>query len=267
MTRLRLPCVLYACALAATTAAQAAAPPRRPGVLVVALSMPAPGFQVGAVRGASVVYARGLEVELARALGRRLGARRVDFVQVPDARRLLAPGPKPWDLALAQVLPTPQRARALDLSEPYLRADQAVLLARGVPRPRSLADLRRLQLCVVRGSRGADVAAARVRPARQALVAAGDDALLRLVQTGRCDAALREAPLLGQALAARPRAAFGPVAGRIETGAAFSVALQKGSPLTSSVDRALRRLRAEGKLGRLAKAWLGLDPGRLRVLR
>ncbi len=266
--RRQLPLTLLAAgSLALAGVAGAAVPTRQHGVLVVALHMPEPAFQVGAVRGRTVVYARGLEVELARALARRLGLRRVDFVQIADQGRLLAPGPKRWDVALAQVRPTPRRSRAVDLSEPYLRSDQAVLLSRGVPRPRSLADLRGLQLCVVRGSRGADVAAARVRVRRPALVAAGDKALLRLVQTGRCDAALREAPLLGRALASAHRGAYGPIAGRIETEAAFTVALQKGSPLTPRVDVALRQLRAEGTLGRLAKAWLGIDPARLRALR
>lgn len=253
--------------LLAASAATAAAPTRERGVLVVALSMPAPLLQVGAVQSASVVYARGLEVELARALARRLGIRRVELVQVGDPSRLVAPGPKPWDVALAQVVSTPARARAVDLSEPYLRADQAVLLARGVPRPRTLADLRRLQLCAVRGSRGADTAASRVRPRLRTLRASDDQALLRLVRTGRCDAALREAPQLGQALAEAGRGAYGPVAGRIETEAAFAVALEKGSPLTERVNGALRRLRAEGALARLARAWLGLDPSRLPVLR
>ncbi len=119
----------------------------------------------------------------------------------------------------------------------------------------------------MRGSRGADVAAARVRPAHKALVADDDVALLRLVQTGRCDAALREASQLGRALEGAPRSAYGVVAGRIETGAGFAIALQRNSPLTPSVDRALKRLRADGKLGRLAKVWLGLDPARLPVLR
>jgi ABC-type amino acid transport substrate-binding protein len=190
----------------------------------------------------------------------------VEFVQVADAGRLLAAGPKRWDVALAQ-LPGAKGAKAVDLSQPYLSADQAVLLARGIPRPRSLADLRRLQLCVVRGSRGADVAAGRVRPRRRALAARDDGVLLRLVQTGRCEAALREVPQLAEALAARPRGAYGPIAARIGTEAAFAVALPKGSPLTPHVDRALHRLRSDGRLGRLTRAWLGVDPSRLRVLR
>jgi ABC-type amino acid transport substrate-binding protein len=256
-----------ACCLAGLASTAAAAPEQRPKQLVVALSLPAPGFQVGAVRGRDVVYARGLEIELVRAVARRLGVRRVVFVQVADPRRLVRPGGKPWDLAVAQVRATKRTARAVDLSAPYLRADPVVLLARGVPRPGSLAGLRTLQLCVVRGSAGASSVSSTVRPRRRPLVVDGDRALLRLVQTGRCDAAVREAPQLGRALASRTRSAYGPLAGRIPSEEAFAIALRKGSPLTGEVDRALRRLRADGRLGALAQAWLGLDPARLRPLR
>ena len=80
--------VAAACALVALLPAAyaSAAPPvtERPGELVVALSLPRPAFQVGAVRGGEVILAKGLEVELARAIARRLGVR-PRFVQVGDA--------------------------------------------------------------------------------------------------------------------------------------------------------------------------------------
>jgi glutamine transport system substrate-binding protein len=252
--------------LVAVPAAAAAAPTRTPGELAVALSLPAPGFQVGSVRGSEVTYARGFEVELARSLARRLGVRRVRFVQVADAARLVAPGPKGWDIALSRIVSTPARARSVELVGPYLPGDQAVLLRRGIPRPRSLADLRGLRLCTLRGSGGAHVVASRVRPVVRALLAAGVTDLQRWVRTGRCDAAVLEAPTLG-ALAARTPDRFGPVAGRIETGVEYSVALPQGSPLVADVERALRTLGTTGVTSRLARAWFGLDPARLPVLR
>jgi ABC-type amino acid transport substrate-binding protein len=54
----------------------------------------------------------------------------------------------------------------------------------------------------------------------------------------------------------------------VESGDGFVVAVSRGGGLDpAAVDRALGRLRADGTLGRLARAWLGLDPARLRVLR
>jgi polar amino acid transport system substrate-binding protein len=216
------------------------------------------------VRGGEVVVALGLEVDVARTLARRLGLR-VRFVQVGDAGRLLAPGAKPWDVALAQLTPTSQRATRVDFSSPYVRADQVLLARRGLERPRRLAHLRRLQLCAMRGTRGADVIAGRIRPARRTLLVPDVPMLLRRVQTGVCDVAVAEVGMLGPALAGR-RDLFGGISGRIETGA-YAFALEKGSALRPAVDGALRHLAADGTLRRLARAWLGVDLPRLPVLR
>ena len=61
---------------------------------------------------------------------------------------------------------------------------------------------------------------------------------------------------------------LGPVTGRIEHGKGFVVAVARGTGLdVAMVDRELRRMRADGTLSRLARAWLGLDPAALRRLR
>jgi ABC-type amino acid transport substrate-binding protein len=232
--------------------------------LVVAVSLPRPVFQVGAVRGSEVVFARGFEIEVARSVARRLGLR-PRFVQIADPRRLVAPGEKPWHIALAQLEPTPQRRRAVDFSTPYARADHVVLLARGVERPRSLPGLRHLQLCGERRSRAIDLIGSRIRPSLRPLAAPDVEGLLRRVQTGACEAAVADISRIGPALSGRSKR-FGGIAGRIETGA-YAVALERGSALTPAVDGALRRLSANGSLRRLAKSWLGVDLARLRVLR
>lgn len=252
--------------LALTATAVAAAPgTKRPGQLTVALSLPAPALQVGAVRGSEVVLARGLEVEVARAVAHRLRLR-TRLVQVGDARRLVSRGPTSWDVAFAQLVATPARMRAVSFTSPYLRDDPVVLVRRGLLRPSSLAQLRRLQLCAERGRRAADTIAARVHPTTRPLLVGDLDTLLRRVQTGACDAALAELSRLGPALEGR-RDLFGGLAGRIETDRAYAVALERGSALLPAVDAAVRSLRADGTLRRLTIAWLRIDPARLHVLR
>jgi len=45
------------------------------------------------------------------------------------------------------------------------------------------------------------------------------------------------------------------------------IAVPHGAPVAAAdVSRALRRMRADGTLHRLARAWLGIDPARLRLL-
>jgi len=237
-----------------------------PGGLVVALAPGDSAMQAGVLRGDEVVLARGLEVDLARLVARRLGSRIDRFVQVRPAGRLLAGTPPRWQLALAALEPSHVTRSGVDLSTPYLTTDVAVVLRRGLPRPRRLADLRGRVLCALRGSESAHVIGATVRPKRRPLLAPGRERLRSLVRTGACDAAFVPAIEAGRFVRGHARQ-LGPVAGRIEHGAGLVAAVAPASGLTAAVDRELRRLRSEGTLGRLARRWLGLDPAALRILR
>ena len=247
--------------------ADAPRPPTRPAALVVALSLGDSGLQAGVLRGRDVLLARGFEVELARILARRLGGRVTAFVNVGSPGRLLASGASGWHLALASIEPSGAPRATARFSVPYLTTDLAVVLRRGLERPRRLGDLRGSVLCVVRGSGAYPVVTRSIRPARTPLVAAGTDRLRTLLRTGTCDAAVVPAVDAGRLVAGQQRL-LGPVAGRIEHGKGLVVAVASGSGFdVALVDRALRRLRADGTLGRLARTWLGLDPAALRRLR
>ena len=121
--------------LAATLAPAGAAaqvPTKTPGQLVVGVSMPAAGFQVGAVRGRDVLFAKGYEIDLATAIARELGVPSVRFVQEDRFSAFFAAGAKDYDLALSQISITAARDALVDFSRPYFVADQAVLLRRGL---------------------------------------------------------------------------------------------------------------------------------------
>jgi polar amino acid transport system substrate-binding protein len=254
-------------ALALVGGASGAAPPATvaPGVLTVALSLPSPGFQAGAVRpNGTVVAARGLEVDFARSLAARLGLRRVRFTNDPSFKRLLAPGRKPWDVALAEVTITAARRQSVDLSLPYLRADQGVLLRKGLTAPRTLAALARLRICLQRGTTSVAIVRERVRPSRPLLFYTSVDLLLEGVRSGRCEAAVLDAPILAAERAAAPYR-YGALAGRLRTNESYGVVLQKGSPLTRRVNAAVRALVANGTLAKLQRRWLLSDLGSLRV--
>lgn len=238
-----------------------------PAELVIGLSLGDPVLQAGVVRDGRVVLARGFEVEVARSVARRLRARQVRFVDVRPSTRLLTAGSPGWAFAIASVRAGRAAAGRVDLSTPYLATDQAVVPRRGLARPRGLADLRSLALCAVRGSDGAAAIAGTVRPAARPLLVPSSDRLLEVVRTGICDAGLVDAAAAGRLLAGRG-GLFGPVVTKVEHGDGLSIAVTRGGPVAvADVDRALRRLRADGTLHRLARAWLGIDPARLRPLR
>jgi ABC-type amino acid transport substrate-binding protein len=238
-----------------------------PTELVVALSLGDPAMQAGAVRDGEVILARGLEVEIARELGRRLDFPRVRFVYVRPASRLLAAKARPWHIVIASIRPTRAASTRADLSEPYLATDQAVVLRRGLPRVTALADLRSRITCAVRGSEGARAISSTVAPATRPILAPSSGRLLQLVQTGACDAAVVDSESVGRLVAGKG-GLLGPISSRIASGGGYVVAVTRGGPIAvTEVGRVLRRMRADGTLHRLTRDWLGIDPARLRPLR
>jgi polar amino acid transport system substrate-binding protein len=238
-----------------------------PGVLTVGLNLPSAGFQAGAVLPDNhVVAERGLEIDFARSLARRLGIRKVVFVNERSFGRLLAPGDKTWDVALAEVTITPGRRRNVDLSAPYLRADQGVLMRKSIAVPKSLAALARLHICAQRGTTSVKVIRERVNPTRAPSFFTGLELLFDALRVGRCDAVVLDAPILAAERASAPDR-YGPLAGRLRTNERYGVVLRKDSPLTDHVDDAVRALVANGTVSRLQKRWLMTDLRRLPVLR
>ena len=257
------------CPTAAATRTVAAPPPtaESPASLVVALALGDPGLQAGVVRGGDVILARGFEVELARLLARRLGARVDRFVYVPSTTRLLAATATGWQLGLAGIDPSRGGAAGAAFSAPYLTTDVAVVTRRGLDAPRRLADLRPLALCALRGGDAARTAATVVRPKRPTVLATGDVRLLAMVQTGSCDAALVPAVQVGRFVEGHRRV-IGSVAVRIRRGEGLVAVVPSAGGLdVQAVNRELGRLRRDGTLSRLARTWLRLDPAGLRVLR
>jgi polar amino acid transport system substrate-binding protein len=258
--------VALACAVAAASAS-AAAPTLTPGVLVVGLDMPSPGFQVGAVKGSQVLVARGFEISLARAIAAKLGVPTVRFYQEGQFPRLFSAGPKPWDMAIAQISIMPARQATADFSVPYLAVDQGVLLSRLAPTtPTTLAGLRSMQLCSLADSTGADVVATRVKPTRKPILYGNVTLLMQSVQTGRCAAAIYDAPSLATLKAQAPTR-YGSFAGVIPTAESYGVALPRGSALTAQVNDAITSLIADGTVARLQRNWLAMNVSALPVLR
>ena len=239
----------------------------RPSALVVALSLGDPALQAGVVRDGEVILARGLEVDIARNLARRLRIPRVQFVYVRPTSLLLAAKARPWHLMISSIRPTRAASSLADLTEPYLRTDQAVVLRRGLPRLTRLDELQGKITCALRGSDGARAIATSVVPIVRPILAPSNDRLLQLVQTGACDAAVVDASGAGRLVAGRG-GVLGEITARVEFGSGYVVAVTRGGPVAvAEVSRALDRMRADGTMHRLARAWLGIDPERLRELR
>jgi ABC-type amino acid transport substrate-binding protein len=245
----------------------AAAPPptQQAGTLTVGLAMPSEGFQVGVVRSSEVVYAQGFEIDLARALALRMGLRSTVFVQ-NRFDRLYSAGPKPFDVGIGQISITPARKRTVAFSIPYMSVDQGVLASQSLtPLPKTIAGLRKLRVCALAKTTGADLARAKIAPSMPVLAVGNVPTLMLDLQTGRCDVVVYDAPTLGT-LKARAPDRYGPFVGAIRTGERYGISLPKGSPLLGQVNKALASLLSDGSVDGLARQWLTYDPAKVRAL-
>jgi len=258
--------VVAAALLLAGVSSAAAPPTKTPGELLVGVNLGEPGFQVGAVQGTKVVLARGFEVDLARAIGKRLGIPAVRFVHEPVFSRLYARGAKPWDFAIAEISITTARRANVDFSTPYLGADQGVLLAEGVAEPKSLSALRLLQLCAQRGTTSVSAVTSIIKPTRKVLLYDKQEGLLDALYQRRCDAVVNDAPLLA-ALRRQAPDRYGRLVGGLGLTESYGIAFEKGSALRPLVNQALADLRSNGTLATLEKRWLGGNMAKLPVLR
>ena len=243
-------------AVPAASAGKTAVPTLKAGTLIVAFGDPAPGFAQGTVRGNTVTNPRGYEVDLASAIASKLGLK-PQWIYSPW-NSLFAPGTKKFDISFQEATITAQRKRTVDFTSSYLNANQGVLISKQTTPPKSLADLRKLQLCAQTNTTGLDWINTQLHPAKKPLTFPGTAAAYQAVQINRCQALILDVPLVSLEKKQNP-SKFGPVAGQIDTHEKYGAVLQKGSKLLSVVDRTLAGLIKDGTVGKLQKKWFNLN--------
>jgi polar amino acid transport system substrate-binding protein len=258
--------VVALAAASAAIAAQASAPTKKPGQLIVGLDPPAVGFQVGTLRGTSVLNPHGFEIDLAKDIATKLGipTSKIKWTKVPF-ETLFRPGPKPFDFAFEESTITPQRARVVDFSAPYFSANQGVLLKKGGTVPHSLADLKKMTICAQSATTGLAYVQHKLH-ATNVQIYNTTSAAFSAVQVGRCDAFVMDVPIVASQKKTKP-SAYGPVAAQIVTNEQYGAVLDKGSKLTPAVSQAIRALAEDGTIGKLQQRWFAIDVSKIPVLK
>ena len=261
------------------TAGPAAAKPqadppglKTPGQLTVGLSMPAPGFQnvTPLPSGNNVLPAssvpKGMEIDMAKAIAKELGLTKIVYVQ-NNFQNMYLPGPKKWDFGLAEMTITAERKKNIDFSVPYINANQGVMIRKGLsPAPKNFADLKNIVLCAQIGTTGAAFIKDRVQPTKKALYPQTTTIMYQQLKSKRCDAALYDAPILGAQRFLEPKA-YGPIIAQIITNEQYGAAFQKDDPLRPLVNKAIKKLLANGTIGKLTQKWLTFDASKLPVFK
>lgn len=231
-----------------------ALPTRVAGTLTVGVDIGTVGLAEGSVSNGVVRSASGFEIDLGRALARRLDLR-LRIVDVPFTH-VFAPGAKPFDVSIAHVTITPERAKSVDFSAPYFVVNKGVLVAPGVPPPTTLAELRRLRICAQTATTSMRYVRGVLHPTRAPHGFPSPIDALRALSDGFCQAMVADLEILVAARRDEPDL-YGPIAGQIVTGEHYGAVFQKSSRLREPVGAALRSLAHSGAVTRLANKWFG----------
>jgi polar amino acid transport system substrate-binding protein len=251
-----------------TTTTNAGPPLKTPGKVVIGFGLPAPSFWNGQASGSTLKNPSGFEYSLGLAIAKQLGVspQNVTLLNVPFSTMLLA-GHKPFDYALEETTITAARAKQIGFSIPYFSANQGVLIAKGVKKPTSVADLKKLQLCAQQTTTAVDLILHKIRPQKQLLqYSASSSAAFDAVESGACQALILDTPII-EAQAQKKPGAYGGVVGQINTHEGYGAVFQLHSPLIPDVNKAIRTLLANGTIGKLAKKWEGYDPNKVPILK
>jgi polar amino acid transport system substrate-binding protein len=249
---------------AAAAAKSSSAPTMTPGTLVVGFGDSAVNFAAGTVHGSTYVSPKGYEVDIATAVAKNLGLK-PKFVYTPWAK-LFAPGHKSFDISFQEATITAARAKSIDFTHTYFNANQGVLLSKKAKTPKSIADLKQLQTCAQTDTTGLTWIQQKLHPAKAPLIYQSTAAAFTAVQIGRCDAIVLDTPIVASEKKARA-GAYGAVAGQIITHEQYGAVLPKNSKLTPMVDLQVKKLWANGTVGRLQKKWFNVDFSKVPILK
>jgi polar amino acid transport system substrate-binding protein len=200
---------------------------------------------------------KGFESAVAYAVADKLGYGKGDvkWVRVPF-NAAIAPGPKTFDANLNEFSITDERQQAVDFSSPYFNVTQAVVAVKSSPaaQVKTLDGLKGLKLGAQVGT--TSYTAAKAIDAGVAVFNNNDDAKAAL-SNGQIDALVLDLPT---AFEVQSELSDGVIVGQLPAGTEkaeqFGIVLDKGSPLTACVSKAVDELGNDGDLFKLQKEWL-----------
>jgi polar amino acid transport system substrate-binding protein len=204
---------------------------------------------------------KGYESAVAYQIAKRLGFTKaqVEWKVVPFLKSF-APGKKPFDFYLGQVSNYPERRKAVTFSVSYYRVNQAVaaLKSNRLSKVRSLAGLKGYLLGASVGTTSYNYIVKFIKPTRAPRVYDTVNDAVTALKNKQIDGLVHDFPSMGYVTNVQVPGSM--VVGRLPNQGAqehFGLVFQKGNPLVSCVNRAIRAMRRDGTLRRLDVRWLG----------
>ncbi|MEV5436245.1 ABC transporter substrate-binding protein [Streptomyces sp. NPDC052682] len=204
---------------------------------------------------------KGFESAVAYAVARELGYGKGAVVwQSVPFNKAFAPGEKTFDFDINQVSISAERRKAVDFSSGYYDVRQAVIALKGskAAKAKGIADLKDVKLGAQVGTTSLNYINDVVKPKQAPAVYGKNDQAKSALKNGQVDAIVTDLPTAFYITAAEVTDAT--IVGQFEnqggTPEQFGLVLDKGSPLTSCVSKAVDALRQDGTLARIEQQWL-----------
>lgn len=204
---------------------------------------------------------KGYESAVAYAVAAKLGFDKADvtWITVPF-NNVVTPGEKAFDVDVNQVSISDARKQAVDFSSGYYDVRQAVVTTKGskLAGKTSVADLAGAKLGAQVGTTSYTAITDQIKPSQAPSPFDTNDLAVQALKNGQIDGIVADLPTAFYMTGAQLD--DGVIVGQLpQTGATpeqFGMVLDKGSPLTSCVSKAVDALRADGTLTSLAGQYL-----------
>jgi len=227
------------------------------GTLTIATGEPA--FPPYVINDATPEDGQGFESAVAMAVAKELGFEGAGVVWTRTAfDAAIAPGPKDFDFNLQQFTITDERKTAVDFSDGYYTAAQAVFGLADSPAASatSVADLKGLVIGVAAGTTSVGYVEDVIQPDAEVQVFNDNAAAKAALESKQVDAIVSDLPtaLYITAVEIEGTTVFGQIEGSGTD--QFGLLLAKDSELTPCVNLALAALKESGELDAITTTWM-----------
>jgi polar amino acid transport system substrate-binding protein len=204
---------------------------------------------------------QGFEGAVANAVAGKLGFTKseVKWVVVPFEQSF-KPGAKSFDLDINEISYTPQRAMSVDFSDSYYNVNQALVAIKGTPITKAVGidGIKPFKLGVQIGTTSYDYVKNNVKPRKQPSVYNNSNDVNSGLKSHGVDGIVTDLPTAYYITGAEqvPNSVIVGQFPTVGTPEHFGLVLEKGSALTSCVNKALSDLKAARTLASIQTEWL-----------
>lgn len=196
----------------------------------------------------------GFDMDLARAIGKQMGKKVVIQNMGFDAL-IPALNSGNIDIAAAGMSITPERKKAVDMSDPYYTSGLVVVVNKDNNAVKSVKDLDGKAIAVQIGTTGA-AKAGKVPGAKVKTFNTNAEVFLELKNKG-ADAVIIDKPVAEYYLAQGGGSDSAKIVGDTMEAESYGLSLKKDSKLTAEVNKALAELKKNGEYDKIYAKWFG----------